>query len=282
MQYRKYKKLTMKKAVLPFMDCLLYPVQKFLYKQNHTIVTTGYKITHRKIPANFRGYKVVHLTDLHNMRFGEAQEPLIDKIRRIQPNIIVVTGDSIDSRRTDFAPVFELMKELVKIVPVYYIRGNHEARIDGYYRMEKELIDIGIRVLRNETVRIHRGTESILLTGVDDIMFNIDENIHYPKKSKERNEKSFSILLSHRPTLFEEYEEKGYDLVFSGHEHGGQIRLPCIGGIISPSQGFFPKYSEGVHRYKEMKFIISRGLGNSLFPYRVFNKPEIVVATFIS
>jgi predicted MPP superfamily phosphohydrolase len=93
---------------------------------------------------------------------------------------------------------------------------------------------------------------------------------------------TYTVLLSHRPELFDCYVAKGADLVFSGHAHGGQFRLPFLGGVFAPDQGLFPTYDAGLYQQKGTSMIVSRGLGNSLFPFRVNNRPEIVVVTLLS
>ncbi len=254
----------------------------FIYSQNNLITVSNYDIYSRKVPDSFNGFKIVQISDLHNKEFGSNQKRLLSKINEANPDIVVITGDIIDSRRYDEKPSLELVSELVRLYPIYYVNGNHESRRSEYPEFELKLIDLGVNVLSNSSQFITIDESSILITGVDDPCF--EECIYngLPNDYLLDANNHFSILLSHRPELFESYATENVDLTFSGHAHGGQIRLPFIGGVIAPEQGLFPKYTEGVHRINDSNLVISRGLGNSLFPLRVFNRPELVVVTLMS
>lgn len=180
------------------------------------------------------------------------------------------------------------MDKLTKIASVYYVTGNHEARSGKFNDLEKKLETAGVFVLRNTSVVLERQGASIQLLGVDDPLQVMDHNEASAMDSvlttvtKEMNEDDFKFLLSHRPELLSLYSQFDLDLVFSGHAHGGQIRFPFIGGIIAPGQGVYPEYTAGVYSKDDTSMIVSRGLGNSLFPLRVFNRPEIIVTKLIS
>ena len=154
--------------------------------------------------------------------------------------------------------------------------GNHEAWSSSYQTLISALEDAQVTILNNEAVQIKRGEEYISLLGVSDPTFGTDVD----EVLKAHEVTTFQILLSHRPELFEMYVNRSMDLVFSGHAHGGQFRLPFVGnGLVAPNQGLFPKYSEGLHIKKDTTMVVSRGLGNSIVPLRLFNQPEIVCAT---
>lgn len=256
----------------------------FLYLQNNWITKTRLKVSFQGLPKNFEAFRIVHISDLHNKSFGKKQKYLIKKVKDQQPNIIIITGDLIDSRRYNEIKAMQFINEAVKIAPVYYVTGNHELRSGKFDSLEKQLVNAGVRVLRNSWEEIEIEGQSIIIAGVDDPYTGIryreavvvDDYLQEIKKDLDEN--SFKILLAHRPEKIEAYAAYGFDLVFSGHAHGGQFRLPFIGGLVVPNQGFFPKYTSGVHKLENTTMIISRGLGNSIIAQRIFNRPEIIIA----
>lgn len=259
----------------------------FLYFENNLISITRIDIISYDVPAAFAGYKIVHLSDLHSKRFSKEQGILKSKIKDIKPDAIVFTGDLIDSKLEQLEPCMELMRGLVKMAPTFFVTGNHEWGSGKYADLEKQLEGNGIVVLRNTYAKIRKGTDEIDIVGIDDPVaggrINGDStasNIREAIKGIEDTEK-FKILLAHRPESFPLYSEYGFNLVFAGHAHGGQVRLPFIGGIVAPNQGFFPQYTAGKHEWGNAVMVVSRGLGNSVFPQRVFNRPEIVVVTLL-
>ncbi|WP_042221256.1 metallophosphoesterase [Oceanobacillus manasiensis] len=259
----------------------------FFYYQNNSIVISEHTKQSDNLPEVFDGYKIVQLSDLHNKSFGDDQSYLVKKIKNAEPDVIVFTGDLIDSRRYDEKPSLKLMEKLVEIAPVYYVTGNHEWRSGKFEVLEDKLVKMGVQVMRNTSQEISLGSEKIRLIGVDDPSKNEEyvSDIVTTRDDIERSlekvddEDTFQVLLAHRPELLSHYSEYGFDLVFSGHAHGGQFRIPFIGGVIAPHQGLFPKYTSGKHESSSTTMIVNRGLGNSLFPLRVFNRPEIVVVT---
>lgn len=256
----------------------------FLYLQNNLISITEVKITSSKIPSSFKGYKILQISDLHNKQFGDNQDVLIQKIKSIDPDIIAITGDLIDSKSYDAEVSMQLIREIVKKYPVYFVTGNHEQWSGKYNRLEKELKKYDVNVLRNEHVGIRKGEQEINLLGIDDPEFvngNRDEGniiIDEIKKAKiEMQPDRYNVLLSHRPEFLTEYADEQIDLVLSGHAHGGQVRLPFIGGLVAPNQGVLPKYTAGLYVEQSTSMVVSRGLGNSIIPQRILNRPEIVV-----
>lgn len=256
----------------------------FLYLQNNLISITEVKITSSKIPSSFKGYKILQISDLHNKQFGDNQDVLIQKIKSIDPDIIAITGDLIDSKSYDAEVSMQLIREIVKKYPVYFVTGNHEQWSGKYNRLEKELKKYDVNVLRNEYVGIQKGEQEINLLGIDDPEFvtgNRDEGniiIDEIKKAKiEMQPDRYNVLLSHRPEFLTEYADEQIDLVLSGHAHGGQVRLPFIGGLVAPNQGVLPKYTAGLYVEQSASMVVSRGLGNSIIPQRILNRPEIVV-----
>ncbi|PFS67876.1 phosphoesterase [Bacillus cereus] len=256
----------------------------FLYVQNNLISITEVKITSSKIPSSFKGFKILQLSDLHNKKFGDNQETLIQKVKGENPDIIVITGDLNDSKSYDAEVSMELIRELVKEYPIYFVTGNHEKWSGKYNDLEKELKKHHVTVLRNEHITIQKEEQKINLLGIDDPEFvtgnRHEENVVKDEISKAKFEMqpdTFNILLSHRPEFLTEYANEKIDLVLSGHAHGGQIRLPFIGGLVAPNQGIFPTYTAGLYEKQNTSMVVSRGLGNSVIPQRIFNRPELVV-----
>lgn len=271
----------MKNKILTF-SAVVTAFSAFLFWSNNSLSVSNYSVTPEKLPDGFDGFRIVQISDLHNKNFNGR---LARKIQKLNPDIIVITGDIIDFYHTRTQISVDFIDSIRTVAPIYYVTGNHESRIGEYPDFKAEIEKLGVQILENENVFIEKSGDEICLTGVNDITFLgnslAEENrILFSQKLDELNAQSgekTSILLSHRPELFDLYAKAGYDLVFSGHAHGGQIRLPFVGGILSPVQGFFPEYSEGIHKNGKTEMIISRGLGNSLFPFRIFNRPEIIV-----
>ena len=253
---------------------------------NIALEVNEYEIVSDRIPQGFDGFRIAQVSDLHNKDFGEGYGQLLTLLSQINPDIIVVTGDLIDSRQTDLDIALEFAWQAGKIARVYYVSGNHEARVPEYEDLKIGLVKAGVVILENQKVQITREGESITLMGIDDPSFQEDylfgdsESVARQAIENLQNESDeYTILLSHRPELFDLYVETEMDLVFSGHAHGGQFRLPFVGGLVAPNQGFFPKYDAGKFTEENTTMIVSRGVGNSIIPIRFNNRPEIVLVT---
>ena len=252
---------------------------------NTALEINEYTIKSDKIPEAFSGIRIAQVSDLHNAEFGEGNEKLIELLSQTNPDIIVITGDLIDSRHTDIEIALEFARQAIKLAPAYYVSGNHEARVREYEDLKMGLAEAGVIVLEDQKVQITREGESISILGIDDPSFQEDylfgdaASVTSSALSELQNESDcYTVLLAHRPELFETYVDAGVDLVFSGHAHGGQFRLPFIGGLVAPNQGFFPEYDAGLFSEGSTTMIVSRGVGNSIIPIRFNNRPEIVVA----
>ena len=253
---------------------------------NIALEVNEYEIVSDRIPEAFAGFRIAQVSDLHNKDFGEGYGQLLTLLSEINPDIIVVTGDLIDSRQTDLDVALEFAWEAGKIARVYYVSGNHEARVPEYEDLKTGLVKAGVVILENQKIQITREGESITLMGIEDPSFQEDylfgdsESVARQAIENLQNESDgYTILLSHRPELFDLYVETEMDLVFSGHAHGGQFRLPFVGGLVAPNQGFFPKYDAGQFNEENTTMIVSRGVGNSIIPIRFNNRPEIVLVT---
>ncbi len=211
------------------------------------LTSRSFEITDKSIPAAFDGFRVVHISDLHNALFGKENEKLLEKIKAEEPDIIAVTGDIIDSRRTDTAVAIDFIEKALKIADVYYVTGNHEYRSPQGKELVEDIERLGATVLKNESLELKKGGSKITICGIEDPYFYggymSDEEEYVTAYTLDGIEKTknFTLLLSHRPEFFNLYCEYGFDLVLSGHAHGGQVRLPFVGGVVAPNQGFFPE-----------------------------------------
>lgn len=252
----------------------------FFYVNNNWLTVSNHTIESPEIPTSFDGYRILQVSDLHDATFGEKQQRLVNKIQQTKPDMIVITGDIIDSNRYNLQNSLDLIDQIVKIADVYYVTGNHEVATNDVDRIKEELTGRGVRVLSNETLNLERAEEAISLTGIEDPLMG--EVASQMLASSHVPSDAFNILLAHRPEDFQAYVNAGIDVTFSGHAHGGQFRIPGMGGFVAPGQGYFPKYTAGIHEQSQSKLVVSRGLGNSIIPIRLFNLPEIVVVTLKS
>lgn len=276
-----------KKRLLWILPLAILVVAAFLYYENNAIGITKYEISSAKLPEGVSSYRIVHLTDLHSKSFGKEQSTITSKVKQLKPDLIVMTGDLVDSRRYNAETSLTLMRKMTELAPVYYVTGNHEYG-PRLITLQKALKELGVHVMRNKSEMIKLGNGEIRIAGVDDPVFNLkadgdvaklNENMATAMKAteSENNSDTLTILLSHRPELFSVYTQHKIDLTFSGHAHGGQVRLPFLGGLVAPGQGFLPKYDGGKYVEGGTTMIVSRGLGNSIFPQRIFNRPEVVL-----
>lgn len=249
---------------------------------NTALTISTFTISDSRIPAEFSGFRIIQISDLHNAEFGKNNSALLRKISEAEPDMIAITGDLVDARHTNTEIALDFVREAVQIAPVYYVTGNHEAALPQYDSLKKNLEAAGAAILENETVSLASHSGAVTLIGLSDPNFAshggdasdmIRETLNYLKT----DETAYTILLSHRPELFETYVDCSINLVLSGHAHGGQFRLPFIGGLIAPNQGLFPRYDAGLYTESNTDMIVSRGLGNSIIPLRFNNRPEIIL-----
>ncbi len=252
---------------------------------NTALMISTVAISDVRIPSEFSGFRIVQISDLHNAEFGEGNKILLQKISGAKPDIIVITGDLVDSRHTDMDVALDFVKKAVEIAPVYYVTGNHEARLSQYKELKICLEETGVIVLEDEAVQLERNGGTVTLIGLSDPKFTIKGDafnevtamVSTKLNNLMNDEQDYTILLSHRPELFDAYVSCGVDLVLSGHAHGGQFRLPLVGGLFVPNQGLFPKYDAGLYTDGSTNMVVSRGIGNSIIPVRFNNRPEIVL-----
>ena len=280
---KKMKTKPTKKKLWITLICVILLCFFFLW-QNNSLQTNYYTYSSNEIPANLDGYCIVQISDLHNKSFGTKSNRLIEEIKVLEPDMIVITGDIVDSNHTNVEVAIDFLEQAVTIAPCYYITGNHELWLEENIRAElmtkiaatgtmildNEIIDI---VVKDESTEKVEDTDTISLIGLDNGSL-LGDTLH--KLTKDVPKEQFVLLLAHEPQNFNFYSKENVDLVLCGHAHGGQVRLPFIGGIVAPDQGIFPEYTEGLHEENGVSMIISRGLGNSVIPVRIFNRPEIV------
>ncbi len=247
-----------------------------------------YTVKSEALPEEFNGFRIAQVSDLHNEELGRDNKRLLELLSQAKPDIIVITGDMLDSRRTDTEAALSFAREALKIAPCYYVSGNHEARISEYSTFAEELADLGVELLNGKQTTLCRQEAEIELCGIDDPAFFSDPLLYSDKdvakgslEGLSLDKDRFTVLLSHRPELFDLYCDFGVDLVFSGHAHGGQVRLPLVGGLVAPDQGLFPEYDGGFYKNGDTVMLVSRGIGNSIIPLRLFNRPEVVVAELV-
>ncbi len=281
-------KKTVKKLIIIFtLTIFLLFLIVYTIIMDRSPVLTKIEVGSESLPTDFNDFKIAHISDFHNAELDKNNKKLCDMLKDADPDIIVITGDLIDSRRTDIDIVAKFIDNITEIAPCYYVTGNHESRVsEEFTELEKVLASKNVTVLRGESTVIEREGSIIEILGIDDPDFtrNKDGKTNQDIISEEigsviSSNDNYKILLSHRPEAFDIYVQHDIDLIFAGHAHGGQIRLPFIGGIIAPGQGFFPKYDSGLYVKNDTSMVVSRGIGNSLFPLRINNKPEIIMIT---
>lgn len=255
------------------------------YADNTTLQLTTYQISHEKIPAEFSGFRIAQISDLHNAVFGEENSNLLALLTESQPDIIVFTGDQLDARKTDKDVLVNLLRQALQIAPCYLVTGNHEGSIAGMTLFHEELERLGVVVLNDEITELSHQGAVIDLIGLIDATMN---KLYYSHGNKvaletslkelnqERDQSRFSILLAHDPEFLYVYERNGIDLALCGHVHGGQIRINGR-GLIGPNKKLYPQYDTGVYTLDDATMVVSRGMGNSMFPWRINNPPELVI-----
>lgn len=268
----KMRKIPHKKILILILIIIIL-IPFCLYQNKHLVITT-YTYESEKLGADLDGYRIVQISDLHNAEFGKENKKLLETIRSCSPDIIIITGDLVDSNHTNVERAVAFVKEAVKIAPVYYVTGNHEYWLEPSEneQMMQGILAAGACDLDDEAVCIEKGDSSFMLAGLDDQHLS-DETL---KNLLQEQKNELSIVLAHEPQYLQNYANAGADLVLTGHAHGGQIRLPFVGGIVAPDQGFLPEYTSGKYNRADTEMIVSRGLGNSIIPVRLFNYPEVV------
>ena len=288
------------KALIPL---LAIGAAGWLVWDNVRLTTSRYSLAFVDLPVEFDGFKIVQVSDLHNARFGKDQRKLMAEIAAAQPDMIAITGDLFHTAHRNNA--YSFLEQSAKIAPCYYVSGNHEQRFADYFTsIRPQLENLGARVLDDERATISKGGAHISVIGLADPTFNNNvppEQLTEEKLSRLAKENDgFTILLSHRPELFRIYARHNISLTFTGHAHGGQVRIPFVHrGLFAVHQGWLPEYTEGIfvedhtnmssfridgaHNDTVMLpddcsvMAVSRSLGNSTYYPKINDPPELVV-----
>jgi predicted MPP superfamily phosphohydrolase len=232
----------------------------WLLWDNRRRVVTGQQIEVASAPSG-EVLRIAQVSDLHAADHGRFQDEIVREVRVRQADMIALTGDLVDIRTTDLGPVLALAARLSDVAPTFFVLGNHEADSPLREELLDGLEEAGVRILRDEAASIELKGLEVTVAGLDD-----------PR---------VAWADGHRPELLERYAGHGADLVLSGHAHGGQVRLPLIGPLFAPHQGWFPELTEGVHTRGDTSMVISRGLGNSVVGVRVNNPRELVIVDLV-
>ncbi len=259
----------------------------FLYLQNNKLDITRHSF---KSDAVKDDVKLVHLSDLHS----KPQRAVLKTVKNLQPDVIMITGDYINDRARRREKMLAFAKALTEIAPVYYITGNHERRLEDFDKLMQELRDSGFHVLLDEIAAFNVNGTPIAVLGLDENQASFEAYRERKAGTFQYKDVSslfetftkynaYKIVLSHFPENFSmikemNYQQYDFDLQLSGHAHGGQFILPFIGPVLSPGQGLFPKYARGKFGDRPA-MLVSRGIGNAEFPFRLFNHPEIIEIT---
>lgn len=255
----------------------------YCFAQNNWIKVENIKVVIDNLPKELNGIKISHISDVHLPKNAASIDSIINKVKEQKPDIIVLTGDIIDgSTDIETCGLDRLCKGLSEITKTYAVTGNHElwnGQVDEWTNI---LTDNNINVIDNKIEIYTKNNNSIAIVGLKDGSEYKLENFKNIKENKDMP----MILLAHRPELFASYSSYSNsvnpDIVFSGHAHGGQFRIPIINkGFIAPSQGLFPKYTSGLYSSNNVEMIVSRGLGNSIIPIRINNRPHLPIIELV-
>lgn len=252
----------------------------WLWWDNVSVMMSSVTVKSERLPENFSGFRVAQVSDLHNREFGDNNERLLELLSNAKPDMIAITGDLVSAFGTDIDAALRFASGAVRIAPCYYVIGNHEPGLEGFDQLMQGLKELGVTVLRNEKCVLTRAEQSITVAGMDEPGVSMEYPETVVRNALELlKSDTFTLLLSHHPEYFGLYAEAQMDVILSGHAHGGQFRLPFIGGLYAPGQGIFPKYTSGAYQQGNSTMVVSRGLGNSKFPVRLGNRPEVVLVT---
>ena len=266
-------------TVLAFCAALAW----FVYWSNTSLQVTRTEAVLPDLPAGFDGCRVVVLGDLHTASFGPDNETLLEAVRQQDPAYLFLVGDLLDCHRAVPDGYVETVAgSLAAIAPTYYVTGNHEWALGDVPALKETLKDAGVTVLSNTFLPLTQNGDALLLAGIDDPNGYADQKSPetVAQEAEATGEDPFWILLAHRNDFFPEtYSRLGADLVISGHGHGGLVRLPFTDGLISTDHSLFPSYTAGLYEKNGSTLFVTRGLGNSGWTLRLFNRPEVAVLT---
>lgn len=269
-------------------------------KMNNNFVIREETLTYSKLPKSFDNYKILQISDLHSKEFGENNKNIITSIKEIDPDLILVTGDmftvtdiSINMNEEDLVS-YKLLSQLATDYKIIYVSGNHEESKDviyngddyktrsrtkdnAYNRYRNKLESLGVTFIENSSTKVYPkntvSTNSNDFINIYGVYYeSMEKNEYYDSINLDKTK--FNIMLCHDPKYFDTFANMEFDLMLSGHVHGGIIRLPLVGGLLSPDRTLFPKYDKGIYKINQSYMNVSAGLGDSIIK-RMFNPPEI-------
>lgn len=247
----------------------------YLWYERHVVQVRRYTVPVAGLPEVFRGFTILHLSDLHSKTFGPAQHDLLALIKTLRYDMVAITGDLVNNHRPDPVPAADLVKGL-KDAPVYWVSGNHEFNADR--RLKRLLSANGALFIDNMVIRLERDGHHIWLVGIEYPVWDLrplDRVITLVPDAAPK------ILLAHAPRIFDKAAGYGIDLVLVGHTHGGQIRIPFLGSLYASGEGFFPPRDYGLFREGKTAMVVSGGLGETGPPIRINIPPEVGLVTLV-
>ena len=281
-----------RKRVLAVLLAIAAVIVWGVFGSQYGLELSNYVLSSPKLTAPIR---VVQLTDLHNSEFGESNERLVRMVKKQNPDLILMTGDMLNGREDETEIAASLVRRLTEVAPVYFSYGNHEVTHERMFGWDLTALfeEAGATVLDRTYEDVTVNGQTIRLGGI--YGYCLPEKYLYSGEAKRweceylkefQDTESYTVLLAHLPTCWirnDNLDVWQIDCVVSGHEHGGQIRLPLIGGLYAPDQGFFPGRSSGIYASQDGKraMVLSRGLGSGVGVPRFNNVPEIVVVDIL-
>lgn len=278
------------KIFLIFIAVLFLLIFFWFFIERHFLITAKADIHLSNLPHDFNGLSILQISDIHHRQFGGDNSKISNIASYLSPDLIFLTGDMVSRNETDFSSIGILCSRLSSIAPVYFVFGNHELDFSGKKREKyiSTLQNAGVTILDNSKVTVYRNSSSIDIAGTALIKsIYRDENRRFKNLSTYSlsqlnsdlgTRKRCTLLLAHNPLIADTYAQWNADAVFSGHVHGGIIRLPFIGGLLSPERRFFPKYTKGVYHLNNTTVYVSGGVGK----VRLFNPAEVNFITLYS
>ena len=250
----------------------------FWYFENNVLDAEEITVSSARLPEAFDGFRVVVVSDLHGREFGEDNTELIDAVAAAEPDLIALTGD-LGDENADPEAVAAQMAPLTELAPTYYVSGNHEWVMEDPWGFFALLEENGVKVLHNTYETLTIDGETIVLAGVDDPNGPWDQKTPEELVTEIRSSLGdlYILMLAHRNEQLDMWSELGVDTVLCGHGHGGIIRLPFVGGVLGQGRQLFPEYTNGLYTKGTTSMVVSRGLGNSGLPFRLFNRPHLPV-----
>jgi len=290
-------------SVLVLIFLLISAITAFSVCQYEYIRISDYNISSEKISNANSGFTILQISDMHSKVFAFSNKLLVRKIKRVDPDVIVASGDMLNSVNDNGEVFIELCKTLCRDYPVYYVAGNHELILKNVSNREiydsyiSALEEIGVNILFNKSEVIN---DDVVIHGaVVPLMYYRDAELEIIDKDKPFNlnrlrelvpapyendgyKDKLNVLVAHTPVYLDTYAQWGADLVLSGHMHGGAIYIPGVGGLLSPEKEFFPEYYRGLYTKGDTNMVVNAGFSSGTFKLRLFNYPEISVIRLFS